>query len=77
VYTGYAPGFDKKVVIKDMTILNANSVGDWRKEVQTMAYVGEGGRRGDEGGRGRRRREEKRKGRRDESEDEEGGREGR
>jgi hypothetical protein len=63
VYTGYAPGFDKKVVIKDMTILNANSVGDWRKEVQTMAYVGrEGeGRGGYEGGRGRRRREEKRK----------------
>lgn len=37
VYTGYAPGFTQKVVIKDMAILNSKSVEDWRKEVQTMA----------------------------------------
>lgn len=39
VYTGHAPGFSQKVVIKDMTILNNKSVDDWRKEVQTMAYA--------------------------------------
>lgn len=37
VYTGRAPGFEKKVVIKDMQIMSQKSVDEWKKEVKVMA----------------------------------------
>lgn len=39
VYKGHVPGRDKVVVIKDMDLIDNNSINEWKKELAVMAYV--------------------------------------
>lgn len=39
VYKGRVPGIEKTVVIKDMNVINDNSVAEWKKEISVMVYV--------------------------------------